>query len=67
MTRKRHLRCAVCGQDAGRWHQFHNQDTGWGICRRCVDWIKNDRQHPIEVDEFERTYGKPGVNYEGQP
>lgn len=62
-------RCACCGEDAGRWMQWHNQDTGYGICRSCVDMIMTRLQFgrvPPEAEplEFCRIYGLPGKNYE---
>ena len=35
----RWLRCACCGDDAGKFIQWHNQDDGFGLCARCADWI----------------------------
>ena len=58
---KRQLTCACCGSDAGKWHQHFNQDTGYGVCARCRDWIQARGMDP---GEFRQTYGKPGVNYE---
>lgn len=58
----RHLTCSCCGESAGRWEQFHNRDTGYGICARCVVWIKGRSPRESE-EEFCRTYGVPGVNY----
>lgn len=57
MTRK--LICACCGGDAGRWQQWFNRDTGYGLCRKCADRIET-RETPAE---FESCYGRPGVNY----
>jgi hypothetical protein len=59
MTRRR-LRCACCGGDAGRWTQWFNQDTGYGICQSCVQWQLGRRTDPTEIA---RHYGKEGVNY----
>lgn len=61
--------CACCGSSAGRWEQWHNQDTGYGICRSCVDWVMTrkvfGRPDPIGAPlEFCRTYGLPGQHYE---
>lgn len=56
---KRHLKCCVCGESAGRWEQHWNRDTGWGICRKCVDW-QATRETPEELESY---YGKEGVNY----
>ncbi|WP_234265232.1 hypothetical protein [Hydrogenophaga sp. NFH-34] len=66
----RRLKCACCGGEAGHWQQWHNQDTGWGLCRTCADWIMsqpstrtyhNELASPLQ---FCRTYGLPGKNYE---
>lgn len=63
----RQLTCSCCGADAGRWKQYWNQDTGFGLCPKCRDWIW-ERNHPsMPHAEFERTYGVPGVNYEAWP
>lgn len=58
--RKKYLRCACCGSDAGKWHQWPNQDTGYGICRRCVDWV-TDRG--MSAEDLRRTYGEENKNY----
>lgn len=52
-----HLTCCVCGDYAGRWTQHWNRDTGYGICRRCVD------ESPETPDEIRNLYGVEGVNY----
>ena len=64
---KRRLECCCCGGDAGRWSQWHNRDTGYGVCTKCVDWIKT-RQRSNEADrpddaEILRLYGQEGVNW----
>lgn len=52
-------RCCCCGSAAwGR--QWPNQDTGFGLCRDCVDFCHRN----MSDDEFERTYGKRGVHYD---
>ena len=59
--------CACCGSYAGKWEQWFNQDTGFGLCARCVTWIKTRRpfgHDPITTKEFERTYGLGGTHYE---
>lgn len=78
---KRYLRCSCCGSDAGRWLQWSNMDTGYGICRKCVDWLVLRRlqeltlaqaeQRPardlgMDHADVERTYGKAGVHYAEQ-
>lgn len=71
MNKMKQKRCACCGDDAGRWEQWHNQDTGFGICRKCVDWIMTrlvfGRPNPDGAPlEFCRTYGLPGQHYEAR-
>ncbi len=64
--RKTSLTCACCGGDAGEWHQFDNQDTGYGLCATCADWIieKDERRPPEFRTDLDWTYGKPGVHRE---
>lgn len=63
MTR-RHMKCSVCGAAAGRWAQHWNRDTGWGICRDCVDWLKAKGYSDAEMKDL---YGEPGVHYAPPP
>lgn len=60
----RHLECSCCGGDAGRFAQFHNQDTGYGMCPGCVDDIvargpEYLARHEIDITA---TWGVPGVH-----
>lgn len=63
---KRHLECSCCGGSAGKWEQFHNQDTGYGMCARCVDSIVARGPQYLEAHEIDinRTCGLPGVHRE---
>lgn len=56
------LRCAVCGDNAGRWKQHPNRDTGYGVCRPCVDWLVDVRN--TSPEQMKNDYGTAGVNYE---
>jgi len=57
-----YLDCACCGGGAGRWQQWHNRDAGYGVCRRCADWMLDElAQSRIE---FRQCYGVPGVHYQ---
>lgn len=56
----RYLNCTCCGGSAGRWQQWHNQDTGYGLCARCAAWIAGRGQ----TEDMDRTYGVPGVHRE---
>lgn len=62
MTRKpQPLTCTCCGGDAGKWHQFWNQDTGYGLCASCASWIASRGYSQEYLDE---TYGKEGLHRE---
>ncbi len=54
------LTCGCCGERAPSNKQHWNQDTGFGLCPRCVPHILNNPRAGIE--EL-KGYGKPGVNY----
>ena len=60
MTKMRNLVCCVCGENAGKFHQHWNRDTGYGVCRRCVEWVASRGSYG---DEIESLYGKEGINY----
>lgn len=64
---KRHLKCSCCGEYAGLWVQFNNQDTGYGLCPKCRDWIWDRNNQCCTNLEFTSTFGRPGVNYEAWP
>ena len=36
----RNLTCCCCGE-LTRGRQWHNRDTGFGLCRKCSEWISN--------------------------
>ncbi|MDD2609439.1 MAG: hypothetical protein PHX60_07030 [Giesbergeria sp.] len=62
-------KCACCGSDAGKWEQWHNQDTGCCLCRKCADWIAGrtmfGKPDPLSNPlEFSATYGLPGTHLE---
>lgn len=53
-----HLTCCVCGNEAiGR--QWHNRDTGYGICPKCAEYVKT-KQTPEENQSY---YGIEGIHY----
>jgi hypothetical protein len=56
------LRCCVCGESTtGR--QWHNRDTGYGVCPKCAEWVKTSGREPIIGDLHVSYYGYPGVHY----
>ena len=67
---KRRLSCCVCGDDAGRWQQHWNRDTGYGVCVKCIGWARDRAKQyrggltPENVEaEIADLYGREGVNW----
>lgn len=62
-----HLTCCVCGAYAGRYEQWWNRDTGYGICAHCRDWLTtpDKRTGEIRCDaaEMHDLYGEAGRHY----
>lgn len=56
----KNLICACCGENAGQFEQWHNRDTGYGLCLRCRKWLFTRK---VNDDEILRNYGVEGVNY----
>ena len=57
---RRRLVCACCGGEAGRWKQWFNQDTGFGVCSACVEWQKARGE---TVERIKELYGFEGANW----
>jgi hypothetical protein len=55
----RRLTCSCCGEDAGRWHQHWNMDTGFGACVRCITSMRG-RETEAEIHS---RYGIDGINW----
>lgn len=60
MAKIRSLECCVCGESAGRFEQWWNRDTGYGVCRRCIDRMVAKGETAEEIRDL---YGVEGVNY----
>lgn len=64
--RVRRLTCCCCGA-ATRGRQWHNRDTGFGLCADCADWIQTrplrNTDRPTD-EEMQQTYGIRGVHYD---
>lgn len=56
------LLCCCCGAST-RGRQWWNQDTGYGLCAECGDWIPSRPGHQMTPEDMERTYGTRGVHY----
>lgn len=55
----RNLKCACCGGYT-RGRQWFNQDTGYGLCVKCADWIATRETQEM----MDATYGKRGESYD---
>jgi len=58
------MTCCCCGNYAGKWQQWWNRDTGFGICSRCIDWMKG-RGKPEE--EIKDHYGVENIHWGFEP
>lgn len=58
---RRRLRCNCCGENAGRHEQHWNQDTGYGICRDCLDRHYIGKGH--DAEGIRSLFGEEGRNY----
>lgn len=54
------LTCCVCGENAGTFAQWHNRDTGYGLCAECRDWLPT---RGTSAEEMHDLYGVEGVHY----
>lgn len=56
------LYCSCC---AGRClcRQWHNQDTGHGICHRCATLLLPRTRQPMIGDDMTRCHGYKGINW----
>lgn len=57
---KRQLTCCCCGDNAGRWQQHWNRDTGYGVCAKCIQWLRSRDTSEKEIADL---YGKENVNW----
>jgi hypothetical protein len=58
-----HLTCCCCGESAGNFAQHWNRDTGYGICAKCIAWIRSRGESESEIKSL---YGIEGVNFEAR-
>jgi len=56
----RRLTCCCCGA-ATRGRQWHNRDTGFGLCAWCAGWIIG---RGMDREEFRRCYGTRGIHFD---
>lgn len=59
MSKTKSLICSCCGaRHIGR--QWHNRDTGYGLCHGCADWIESRGE---SKETMKQNYGEEGVHY----
>ena len=51
--------CCVCG-GATKGVQHWNRDTGYGICPKCIAWLRSRKTTESEILDL---YGKEGINF----
>lgn len=67
-AKKRSLICCTCGSYAGRFQQWWNRDTGFGLCAKCRDWLskpdpKANGRIRYDAAEMRDLYGEAGIHY----
>lgn len=58
--RERGMICTCCGGYT-RGRQWHNQDTGYGLCMSCIDYCG---RHYTSAYEYQSVYGLRGAHYD---
>lgn len=53
-----YLTCCCCG-DETKGRQWHNRDTGFGLCDKCADWISRRESET----HMRSNYGVKGTHY----
>lgn len=53
------LSCCCCGQGT-RGRQWWNRDTGFGICAKCIGWL---RSRGTSEEEIRASYGREGYHF----
>lgn len=53
------MSCCCCGESC-RARQWWNRDTGYGICRKCIDWMRARGTSDAELLEL---YGQEGIHW----
>lgn len=62
MRKPKRMTCTCCGGPAfGR--QWWNQDTGFTLCIKCVDYVQNGCREKMTDEEMARSYGVKGVHF----
>jgi hypothetical protein len=54
------MTCCCCGENAGRFRQHWNRDTGYSICAKCIAWLRSRGETEAEIRDL---YGIEGINF----
>ena len=54
-----HLTCCCCGEET-KGRQWHNRDTGFGLCAQCAKWIREKET----AEEMFSRYGHRSIHYD---
>lgn len=57
---KHNMGCNCCGGLAGRFEQHFNRDTGFGMCRPCIEWVRKRGMSEAEILDL---YGREGIHW----
>lgn len=55
----RRMLCSCCGAST-RGRQWHNRDTGYGLCSNCIDFCHRNET----PEQFRSLYGDRGYHYD---
>lgn len=59
LSKPRRLICCCCGAETiGR--QWHNRDTGYGLCVDCIDFCASGD----DTETMHGRYGERGIHYD---
>lgn len=58
----RWLLCSCCGGET-RGRQWHNRDTGYGLCPSCIEQCSRR----VTPEDFRRCYGEQGIHFDTEP
>ena len=54
------LECCCCGGPAPAKAQWWNRDTGYGMCGKCITYV---RKRGMPESEIRECYGEEGVHW----
>jgi hypothetical protein len=55
----RTLTCCCCGE-LTRGRQWWNRDTGYGVCAKCVAWVRLKGESEVDIRS---NYGEEGIHW----